>query len=98
MMMIVRCTLCHKEGGLDTTLTFRYKWETCNLYHGHSGEWTFSFCGTDCLLAWLEARDVKNQGFPCQDCRETGWFAGFEQNGVCKVCNGTKRVKACQNN
>jgi RecJ-like exonuclease len=97
MMMIVTCAECHKEGQLDTHLTFTYKWETCNLGRGHSSEWSFSFCGTDCLMNWLEIRDVKNKGIPCQDCHESGWFAGFEENGVCNVCNGTKRVKGCIN-
>jgi RecJ-like exonuclease len=97
MMMIIRCTLCHKEGQLDTVLNFTYKWETCNLSHGHDSKWSFYFCGTDCLMAWLETRDVKNKGIPCQGCRETGWFAGFPENGPCDVCKGTKRVLACQN-
>ena len=97
MMMIIPCTQCHKEGQFDVHLKFMYEWATCNLYHGHSREWTFYFCDIGCMFTWLESRDIKDQGIPCQDCRETGWSGGFESNGPCEICHNAKRVKVCQN-
>lgn len=97
MMMIIPCTQCHCEGQFDLHLTFTYRWSTCNLSHGHSNEWTFYFCNIKCMTDWLELLDIKNKGIPCQSCHNTGWLFGFEQNGVCDVCDGTLRVLACQN-
>lgn len=95
--MIVSCTQCKKEGQFDVELTFTYGVANCSEHQLHMSEWSFSFCDVHCMLNWLDINDVKNQGFPCQSCHGSGWFAGFEQNGPCDVCNGTKRVSACVN-
>lgn len=97
MLMIVRCTHCSEEGQFDVHLTFMYHVENCDKGHLHTSEWTFNFCDLDCMSEWLEANYIKTKGIPCQSCHETGWAFGFEQNGLCDVCKGIKRVLTCAN-
>jgi len=94
MIFVIHCSHCGAEGSFELQLSFEYENRICPTCH-HIGEakWEYFFCNLGCFFAWLKGNEVEEKGFPCQSCRATGFAFGFQQNGVCKVCGGTKRVK-----
>ena len=92
MMYIIHCEQCEKECLFEINLTFTYWQDTCDsCRHSQYHEWKYWFCNLDCLAKWTKENE---EGFPCQNCRHTGFNFGFEQNGTCQICKGTKRVKS----
>src|SRR5262252_129685 len=94
MIIVIRCSQCQAEGAFDLRLSFEYENRFCpTCHHTGDGNWDYWFCNLGCFFAWLKENEIEEKGFPCQCCRGTGFAFGFEQNGVCKCCDGTKRVK-----
>lgn len=91
---LIKCTECDKSGIFDIQLSFEYQQKVCDkCHHVDNYFWQYYFCKTDCMFNWLRKNNIETEGFPCQSCRETGYAFGFQQNGICKTCNGTKKVK-----
>ena len=101
MLVVVHCTSCGKAGSFSLHLKFTYTTAHCgHCHHLAEQSWTFYFCDTECMFGWMKTNKVEEQGFPCQSCYNatsgeiTGFAFGFKSNGVCKICNGAKHVKA----
>lgn len=62
-------------------------------HHSEFDEKTFFFCDMNCFVEWSIHSNIYQDGIPCWSCRDTGYTFGFEQNGTCKLCNGTKKLK-----
>jgi RecJ-like exonuclease len=56
-------------------------------------KFSFHFCDLKCFQKWLIKNKIFEKGIPCQDCRETGFLAGFKSNGKCSTCEGKARIK-----
>lgn len=94
MFSVIMCTNCNKSGNFELKLTFTYKMTKCKCCRNfEESKWRYWFCNIDCLDQWYKDTQIKELGYPCEDCRNTGFAFGFESNGVCKICRGTKRVK-----
>lgn len=99
MMNLVRCDNCNKSGLFVVELSLEIGRKTCDCCH-HTDKriWTYTFCNIDCLSAWMLDKQVNRWGVDCRDCRRiggesTGFYGGFESNGVCKTCDGKKKVE-----
>lgn len=94
MIRIIQCNWCGKEGWHRVEFTYTYKGDVCKeCHHNKSSNWKFWFCDQECFFRWLENQEIEEKGIICQDCHGTGFAFGFENNGTCETCNGTKRVK-----
>ena len=94
MFQVIQCTCCGKEGWHEIEFSFEHKYDKCQkCHHTNSSHLKFWFCDQECFFKWVKDREVEEKGVPCQDCHETGWYAGFESNGECNACKGTKRIK-----
>lgn len=99
MLTIIHCDQCRKSGMFDIEFKFNLESHLCEKCHHHEMEyWTFHFCNTNCLMTWLRENEIEEKGLHCRDCKDlkgkpTGFRWGFESNGICTTCNGTKRVK-----
>jgi hypothetical protein len=99
MMQTIYCYRCHKGGLHEVHFNFMYQQRSCGTcHHTNLDEWQYWFCTADCLCAWLKENEVEQKGIPCRSCANhrsgepTGFANGFEQNGVCKICEGKLRV------
>jgi hypothetical protein len=93
MLQIIHCRNCDKDSFLNISFKMTINVSCCSECHkSDSKEWSFYFCDLKCFQQWLLEEEIFEEGIPCQDCRETGWSAGFESNGVCPTCCGKKRV------
>jgi hypothetical protein len=98
-MWIVHCDGCNKSGMFDISFKFILESHLCEKCRHHTAEeWDYNFCNIACLMDWLRKNKIEEEGFPCRAChnmegKPTGFAWGFEANGVCKTCNGDKRVK-----
>ena len=91
MLTTITCSTCDKDGLLPVEFKFTVEARSCGECHRiNTKEFKFFFCDVGCFSAWFE--DVLKKGVPCQDCRETGFMAGFESNGQCETCGGKGRV------
>lgn len=101
MFIVIRCNQCKEQGSMDVSISFRHAADVCGSCQNiRERKWDYYFCNRNCLLKWLIDNKIEQRGFPCNDCKNlkdnnkpTGWAYGFKVNGVCKTCNGTKRVK-----
>ena len=99
MLQVIHCNWCGKEGWHQVEFTFQHMAESCKeCHHIRTQEWKFWFCDQECFFNWAKHQEIAEKGIPCQDCHETGWAFGFEQNGKCDTCNGEKRVKKRKEN
>ena len=94
MISIIHCRNCDKIGALNASIKFTYDTKICSLQHIHSSDWGFHFCNEKCMIDWIHNENIESLGFPCQNCKSTGFLAGFPQNPKCVSCNGTGRVKS----
>ena len=94
-MCIIHCNQCKGGRTLDCILKFNYQTKVCDsCHHLDVNEWSYYFCNIACMFKWLRENQIEELGFPCQRCRATGFAYGFEVNGVCSICQRSKRVKA----
>lgn len=100
MLKIIHCDQCDKKGRFDIHFQFEYKTDTCGkCHHTETNKWQYFFCDVACMFTWLKQNEIEEKGFPCQNCfsfetqEATGYLAGFESNGLCPTCQGSKRVK-----
>lgn len=91
MIKLIHCDNCDKTQ-LGVTIKFTQEISRCDQHHIHTKDWNFYFCNINCMMTWLNNNDIAVKGFPCRDCRSTGFAYGFKQNGVCLTCNGKTRV------
>ena len=100
MLWLIHCDQCNKSGMFDIEFNFILESHSCEKCSHHTSEkWNYHFCNTDCLCKWLRENEIEEKGLHCKACRNcdgkpTGWRWGFEENGVCESCKGTKRVKS----
>lgn len=94
MLIAIRCTNCGKTGGLPIKFSATVSDNRCkHCRHSEQKTWNYHFCNVSCHTDWLIGCDVSADGVECLDCRGTGFAFGFESNGVCDTCNGTKKIK-----
>lgn len=94
MLKIISCNQCRKQENLTISFKFEYCLKSCkSCYHSKDFHWNYYFCNLECFLKWFRENQIEEQGFPCQQCRSTGFAYGFEENGICEICCGTKRIK-----
>lgn len=99
MLSIIRCDHCDKSGMFDFELKFHIESHLCEKCSHHTmTAWDYYFCNITCLMKWLKDNQIEEKGLHCRDCRDmngqsTGFRWGFESNGTCDTCKGSKRVK-----
>ena len=99
MIEVLKCTNCEKSERLPVILTVMYEVNECDKCHYHrESAWKYYFCNLTCQMDWLVSLNIRVGGVPCRMCVDTkdvptGFAFGYESNGVCKTCNGNKRVK-----
>jgi len=105
MLIAVRCTSCGKEGSFPIQLKLQYEMKSCDqCHHINENAWDFHFCNSECMFEWFRKNKVEEIGVPCRSCYNmmsneiTGFAFGFKENGICKVCDGTKQVKVRHTN
>jgi len=97
-MQIIGCTNCKKTGAFKIQLIVVYDENQCECCNNFTqGKWTYYFCDTECEKQWSVSNEINTKGFKCLNClditgKPTGFAFGYESNGVCETCNGTKRV------
>lgn len=89
MVQIIRCTGCGSDKIRITLTTERLADQCSHCGNMEVTEWSFWFCSMECLAEWQKKY---SNTIPCRDCYETGWFAGFEVNGMCPTCAGKKTI------
>lgn len=101
MLTILKCSYCQGEANLDLHLTFTYQKPFCNHCNDFKiKQWHYYFCSIACLLNFLnvaKSQGINNFSLPCRSClngagEPTGFNFGFEQNGICNICHGNKKV------
>jgi hypothetical protein len=102
MIQTITCTNCG-SGSIGIQFTFDYEMRYCGeCHHSNFDKWSYWFCGLECFFDWLKKNEVEEKGLPCRSCCRcggdgeggpTGFSGGFESNGICQVCDGTKRLK-----
>lgn len=97
MINLIYCNQCNKSNNLEIYFRFNYFTKWCkNCNHMDSRYWTYHFCNIKCFFQWAKENDIEQKGFPCESCKLTGFSFGFEQNGICTVCDGKKFVSKGQ--
>ncbi len=99
MYSLIYCTNCGKSGmfGIEFIVTYSHK--SCVTCHNHESlTWRYHFCDLECQMSWITNNHIITEGVNCRDCtnlkgESTGFFGGYESNGVCKTCDGKTRVK-----
>ncbi len=107
MIRIIHCTQCDKEGLFELCIEYEFTIDCCKTcHHRRSEKWSYWFCNHACMFQWLRDNKIEEKGFHCRWCLDwsmdkptsTGWAGGFESNGTCTLCNGTKRAKSDKDN
>lgn len=90
MMTLIKCDNCNESGLFKLTLNFEYEYKFCKeCHHNEFSTWHYYFCNMICMTKWL---NDNKKGFPCKNCKGTGFWCGYEVNGVCGTCKGDKIV------
>lgn len=98
MMHVITCENCGSHS-INIEFSFDYSDIQCKeCHHSRYEKWKYWFCGLKCFFTWAQKNEVEEKGLPCRSClgnngEPTGWAHGFESNGVCDICDGSKRVK-----
>jgi hypothetical protein len=89
MIQQIFCTGCGADGRLPLAVSFEQTYKVCPQCHHHSNcKFSYHFCTVECFLKWTNGR----KGLPCTSCWRTGFAFGFQENGICKHCDGTKEI------
>lgn len=88
---IIECSNCHSQGVFPIEYTLTIGIDSCSkCNHVKPKVWTYYFCCNKCFAEWY----AKNKDYvECKNCNGTGWDNGFQQNGMCKLCKGSKIIE-----
>ncbi len=100
MIQSICCVNCKECSLFDISLTFIHRVRNCGkCHHIATDDWQYCFCNLTCMAEWFKRNQIHKKGFPCMGCmggpkgEPTGFDGGYKQNGTCRICNGSKRVK-----
>lgn len=97
MMTVIGCSQCKKQSNLSIEFKFTARIDCCKECHNtRESQCSFFFCDLKCFLEWFRGIEEDGLQIPCWECHGTGYMAGFEQNGTCRLCKGLKVVMGCE--